>query len=280
MLARSVPSILPEMSFEEAMDVTKIHSVSGKLSGEGILCERPFRSPHHGVSSAALIGGGAGARPGEISLAHNGVLFLDEFPEFTRPVIESLRQPLEDGVVTVSRVSASYTYPSRFTLIVSMNPCPCGNFGSEKPCSCSPLQIQRYLAKISAPILDRLDLHVEMGRISYEEITLDASKEEPSYKVRERVNSARKIQYKRNGAGISNGILDSEGISEHISLDKQTQDIMEEAFIKLGLSARAYYRILKIARTIADLENSTNVLTNHILEALQYRGIEQKYWNR
>lgn len=277
MLARSMPSILPDMNFEEALEVTKIHSISGELGSVGIICERPFRAPHHGVSAAALIGGGSSARPGEISLAHNGVLFLDEFPEFQRQTIESLRQPLEDGFVTVSRVSATCRYPSSFMLIVSMNPCPCGNYGSDKECRCSEIQRNRYLNKISGPLLDRLDIVVEMAGIAYKDIE-SKNKAETSQDVRKRVNKARIVQYKRNGGNKANGMMNAQDIEKHIFLDGETKKLLEVAFERLGLSARAYHRILKVSRTIADLSGSEDIKKEHIMEALSYRGAEIKYW--
>ena len=265
------------MTFNEALEVTKIHSISGELGGEGIICERPFRSPHHGISSAALIGGGANAKPGEISLAHNGVLFLDEFPEFQRQTLESLRQPLEDRFVTVSRVNMTCRYPSAFLLLVSMNPCPCGNYGSDKECRCTNSQRMRYLNKISGPLLDRIDLVIEMSGIAYEDIE---NKEggETSQIVRQRVNKARQIQYKRNQSGIANGMMRPKDIEKHIILDEETKNVLQFAFKRLGLSARAYYRILKVARTIADLYGSKDIEREHIMEALSYRGAEAKYW--
>ncbi len=277
MLARSMPSILPAMNFEESLEVTKIHSICGNLNEEGIVVNRPFRSPHHGVSSAALIGGGALAKPGEISLAHNGVLFLDEFLEFDRKTIESLRQPLEDGFVTVARVNATCKYPSRFMLIVSMNPCPCGNYGSKKECRCTQSQIQRYLNKVSGPMLDRFDLHIEMAGIEYKDIQ-DNKEIEGSKEVRKRVDLARRIQYERNGNNIANGMMKANDIKKHIKVDESIEKTMELAFKRLNLSARAYYRILKVSRTIADIENSKEIKLEHVLEALQYRGMEQKYW--
>ncbi|MBQ9624622.1 MAG: ATP-binding protein, partial [Clostridia bacterium] len=223
------------------------------------------------------VGGGTNARPGEISMAHNGVLFLDEFPEFQRPTIESLRQPLEDGFVTVSRVNATCRYPSSFMLIASMNPCPCGNYGSDKECRCTHTQRAKYLSKISGPLLDRLDIVVEMASINYEDIE---SKEqaETSAMVKERVNKARKLQYKRNGGSMANGVMTPEAINKHIQLDEETKKLLENAFERLGLSARAYYRILKVSRTIADLAESRDICKEHIMEALSYRGAEAKYW--
>lgn len=277
MLARSMPSILPDMTFEESLEVTKIHSISGQLGEKGIICERPFRAPHHGVSSAALIGGGANANPGEISLAHNGVLFLDEFPEFQRSTIESLRQPLEDGFVTVSRVNATCKYPSSFMLIASMNPCPCGNYGSEKECRCSNTQRIRYLNRISGPLLDRIDIVIEMAGISYDDIDTKQSAES-SEAVRKRVNNARSIQVKRNSNGIANGMMGLKDIEKHIVIDDETKNVLRFAFNRLGLSARAYYRILRVSRTIADLSGSKDIEREHIMEALSYRGAEAKYW--
>lgn len=278
MLARSIPSILPDMTFEEALEVTKIHSVSGLLGQAGIISERPFRSPHHGVSCAALVGGGNNARPGEISLSHNGVLFLDEFPEFQRQTIESLRQPLEDGFVTVSRVNMTCKYPSSFMLVISMNPCPCGNFGSDKECRCTHSQRNKYLNKISGPLLDRIDIIVEMSSVSYSDIEDDSSIES-SRDVQRRVNSARRIQQHRNSGEKPNGAMEQKDFEQHVKLDKDTKKVLEYAFERLQLSARSYYRILKVSRTIADLADSEGIKKEHIMEALSYRGVENKYWN-
>lgn len=277
MLARAIPSILPEMTYAEALEVTKIHSIIGATKGAaGLITERPFRSPHHGASAAALIGGGAKALPGEISLAHNGVLFLDEFPEFQRAVLESLRQPLEDGEVTVSRALASATYPARFMLVAAMNPCPCGNRGSRtKPCSCTPTAIRRYAARISGPLLDRIDLHVEMTEVGYREIS-DRKPSEPSAAVRERVVRARAIQEKRfREDGIRlNAQMNGEMIHRYCAPTGESARLLSDAFHKLQLSARAYQRVLKVARTIADIEESEEILPQHYAEAIQYRSME------
>ncbi|MBR0081453.1 MAG: YifB family Mg chelatase-like AAA ATPase [Clostridia bacterium] len=277
MLARAIPSILPEMTFEEALEVTKIHSVTGATKGGvGLITDRPFRAPHHGASAAALIGGGAKALPGEISLAHNGVLFLDEFPEFQRSVLESLRQPLEDGEVTVSRAMATATYPARFMLIAAMNPCPCGNRGSRtKPCTCSPSAIHRYAARISGPLLDRIDLHIEMTEVGYSEIT-ERKPAESSEAIRARVARARAIQAKRfENDGIRlNAQMNGELLRKYCVPTEESERILRNAFNKLQLSARAYQRVLKVARTIADLAESEKILPQHYAEAIQYRSME------
>jgi len=277
MLARSLCGILPELSFEEALEVTKIHSVNGTLQDE-IISSRPFRSPHHPVSAAALTGGGMKVKPGEVSLAHCGVLFLDEFPEFRRDVLEALRQPVEDGFVTVTRVMASVTYPASFMLVASMNPCPCGHYGTDQ-CRCTPLQIQRYLGRISGPLLDRIDMHVEMNPVSFHEMTA-APKGEPSYVIKERVDAARMIQMNRfSDLGIySNSQMDAKAIEMHCKPDALGERILKQAFDGMNLSARAYTRILKVARTIADLAGSKQILGTHIAEAVQYRSLDRKYW--
>ena len=277
MLARSIPSILPELTFKEALQITKIHSVVGatRESG-GIIRERPFRSPHHGASAAALIGGGQQALPGEISLAHFGVLFLDEFPEFRKDVLEALRQPLEDGVVTITRASANATYPADFMLVAAMNPCPCGNYGSRiSQCRCTPFQIQRYQSRISAPLLDRVDLHVEMTEVGYSDISSKAAGES-SLKIRARVNSARQVQRARyEDVGIFfNAQLPNRLIKTYCALDSASESMLRQAFTALKLSARAYHRILKVARTIADLEGEEKISSAHIAEAIQYRSLD------
>ncbi|MBQ7113488.1 MAG: YifB family Mg chelatase-like AAA ATPase [Clostridia bacterium] len=281
MLARSIPSILPELTFEEALEITKIQSVAGTLRGtEGMASERPFRSPHHSASTASLIGGGTRAMPGEISLAHYGVLFLDEFPEFRKETLEALRQPMEDGVVTITRATARSTYPAQFMLVAAMNPCPCGNFGSRTAqCRCSQGQISRYLGRISGPMLDRLDLHVEMSEVGYEDIA-SKSRGEPSAVIRERVNKARSIQverYKKEGI-LFNAQLTSRMTGNFCILDEGAERLLQKAFASLHLSARAYTRILKVSRTIADLEGSEKILAHHVAEAVQYRSLESKYW--
>ncbi len=281
MLARSIPSILPELTFEEALEITKIHSVTGTLRGEnGIVTERPFRAPHHTASAASLIGGGAHAMPGEISLAHYGVLFLDEFPEFRKDTLEAMRQPLEDGFVTITRAAARSTYPAQFMLVAAMNPCPCGNYGSRTAsCRCSTQQIQRYRNRISGPMLDRIDMHVEMGEVGYSDI-VGKSSGESSQTIRERVNAARAVQTKRYaGTGILfNAQLTNRMMNEYCILNSAAESLMKKAFSSLKLSARAYTRLLKVSRTIADLAHSNEIKAEHIAEAIQYRSLESKYW--
>lgn len=280
MLARALNGILPELTFEEALEITKIHSIAGQLhtSDHGLVHQRPFRAPHHSISTAALTGGGLRANPGEVSLAHYGVLFLDELPEFKRDALEALRQPLEDGEVTVSRVNATVTYPASFMLAASMNPCPCGQFGHGE-CRCTPVQIRRYLNRISGPLLDRIDIQVEMGPVAYEHIAGDAQ-EESSADVRQRVNQARRLQrerYQHDGI-FYNAQLDNRLSHLYCKPDKQGELILQHAFTNMGLSARAYGRILKVARTIADLEGSESLQAPHIAEAVQYRSLDRKYW--
>lgn len=277
MLARAVPSIMPNMTFDEALEVAKIHSVAGQLNG--FIYERPFRTPHHSSTMVALTGGGNKAKPGEISLAHNGVLFLDELPEYNRQTLETLRQPLEDGVITVARNAISITYPADFMLIASMNPCPCGNYGSAtQECKCSAAQIHKYLSKLSGPLLDRIDIHVEVDNVTYDELQQD-SVSEPSAVIRERVNKAREIQFRRlSGKGRRcNAQMTSSDIKKYCKLDEQSLRLLKDSFEKLNLSARAYNRILKVARTIADLENAENISAKHVAEALQYRTLDRKY---
>ncbi|MBR6765324.1 MAG: YifB family Mg chelatase-like AAA ATPase [Clostridia bacterium] len=279
MIARAIPSILPTLTFEEALEVTKIHSVSGTLEN-GIITTRPFRAPHHTASMAALSGGGAKAKPGEVSLAHNGVLFLDELPEYSRNALEALRQPLEDGKITVSRVQTSAQYPASFMLVASMNPCPCGNYGSKvNKCTCTTAMIQKYLAKISGPLLDRIDLHVEVDSVTYEELTGDALAE-PSESIRQRVQRAREIQKKRfEGTGIHcNAQMTSEMIAKYCVIDKASQALLERAFTMLNMSARGYNRILKVARTIADLKGDESINAKHLTLAISFRNLDRKYW--
>ncbi len=278
MIARAVPSIMPSLSFSEALEIAKIHSVSGQLDG-GFVYERPFRSPHHSSTMVALTGGGNKAKPGEISLAHNGVLFLDELPEYNRLTLETLRQPLEDGVITISRNAVSVTYPADFMLIASMNPCPCGNYGSATAdCKCTASQIHRYLNKLSGPLLDRIDLHVEVDSVSYDDLQEDSFSED-SETIRNRINKARKIQAERfNGTGRrTNSQMNSADIKKYCKLDKFSLELLKESFEKLNLSARAYNRILKVARTIADLDGAENINVRHVSEALQYRTLDRKY---
>ena len=280
MAARRLATILPDLTFEEAIEITKIYSISGLLKDEGLVKRRPFRSPHHTSSDVALIGGGRIPKPGEVSLAHHGVLFLDELPEFPRKVLEVLRQPIEDGEVTVSRVNATLKYPSKFMFVASMNPCPCGYFGDEThQCTCTQSQIDRYLGKISSPLLDRIDIHIEVKPVKYDELS-SKTECESSETIRERVNRARKRQlerYKKEGI-ISNSELTNKMIKKYVKLDDKAQEIMEFAFKKFNFSARSYNKILKLARTIADLADSDLVLEKHVLEAIQYRTLDKKYW--
>ena len=283
MIAKRIPTILPDLTFEESLDVTKIHSISGILDNNiGIVTTRPFRSPHHTISPTSMIGGGRNPKPGEISLAHNGVLFLDELPEFNRTTLEILRGPLEDKEVTISRLYSKVEYPSNFMLIASMNPCPCGYYGSEeKTCNCSKIAIEKYLNKISGPLLDRIDLHVEVKPVKYQKLNSDI-KPETSNQIKSRVNKARRIQYLRyKNTGIySNAELTPKMIEKYCKIDQQSKTILEQAFNKLGLSARAYSRILKVARTIADLDEKENIEKQHILEAIQYRNLDRKYGDK
>jgi len=274
MLARSIPSVLPDMSFDEALEITKIHSVAGTLGSEGIVTERPFRSPHHTATTVSLCGGGnKTVHPGEISLAHGGVLFLDELPEYKRSSLESLRQPLEDGVITISRAGGTVTYPASFMLCASMNPCPCGNFGSKKRrCVCTPNDIRKYRARISGPLLDRIDIQVEVDGVEYDALISEAQ-EEPSSVVKERADSARKIQRARfeNSEVKTNAEMGERETRVYCKLTTECEEVLKEAFERLHLSARARSRILKVARTIADLELSENITEEHLYEAISYR---------
>ncbi len=281
MLARRIPTILPDLTFEESLEVTKIHSISGLLSKEtSIILTRPFRSPHHTITINSLIGGGKTPRPGEISLAHYGVLFLDELTEFNKNTLEVLRGPLEDREVTISRVNASFTYPCNFMFVASMNPCPCGFHGSkDKECTCSPEAISRYIGKISGPLLDRIDIQIEVTPVKYQKLE-SSSKVENSEEIKKRVDKARKIQldrYKKYGI-FSNSELSPKLSDIFCKLNSESKKIIQDAFERLGLSARGYGRILKVARTIADLDNKENIETNHIAEAIQYRKLDRKYW--
>ncbi|MCH5159739.1 MAG: YifB family Mg chelatase-like AAA ATPase [Clostridiales bacterium] len=277
MLARAVPSIMPSLTFDEALEVAKIHSVSGTL--DGFIYERPFRTPHHSSTTVALTGGGNKARPGEISLAHNGVLFLDELPEYSRQTLETLRQPLEDGTITVARNALSVTYPADFMLIASMNPCPCGNYGSATAeCRCTASQIHRYLSKLSGPLLDRIDIQIEVDNVTYDELQEDAFAES-SFKIRERVNKARDIQLARlsKHGRRCNAQMTSGDIKKYCKLDQQSVNMLKDSFEMLHLTARAYNRILKVARTIADLDGSENITVKHVAESLQFRSLDRKY---
>lgn len=280
MLAKRLPTILPPLQFEEALEITKIHSVAGMTGKAGLVLERPFRSPHHTISEAGLIGGGSYPRPGEVSLAHNGVLFLDELPEFDRSVLEVLRQPLEDKQVTISRAAMTLTFPALFMLVASMNPCPCGYFGSKRECKCSGQQIQRYISKISGPLLDRIDIHVDVPAVEFKELRgKTAPQGESSADIRERVDRAREIQLQRFiSEGIySNSAMASRQIRKFCELDAPSETLLEKAMARQGLSARAHDRILKVARTIADLEGSANIQPNHIGEAIGYRSLDKNY---
>jgi magnesium chelatase family protein len=280
MLAKRIPTILPPITFEEALETTKIHSVAGYTDARGLLTIRPFRSPHHTVSDAGLIGGGSIPRPGEVSLAHNGVLFLDELPEFERNVLEVLRQPLEDQKVTISRAAMSLTFPSTLMLVGAMNPCNCGHYGDPtRECRCTQTQIQRYISKVSGPLLDRIDIHINIPAVKVSELSAQESGES-SAEIRERVVRARQIQHDRfSGDHIyCNAQMPPRMIRLNCPLDPSSQKMLERAIMKLGLSARAYDRILKVSRTIADLEGSERVAEKHISEAVQYRTLDRNYW--
>lgn len=274
MLARRIPTILPDLTFEEALEITKLHSIAGCLKSEiGIMKERPFRTPHHTISAISMAGGGRVPKPGEISLAHYGVLYLDELPEFKRETLEVLRGPLEEKKVTISRVWASLTYPCNFMLIASMNPCPCGYYGSGvKECTCTPNTIQRYLARISGPLLDRIDIQMRVKPVEYKSLE-NNGKGEKSKDIKQRVNQARQIQQKRykQYSILENSELTPKLIEKYCQLDTQGKKLLEKAFSTLELSARAYTRILKVARTIADLDGKETIGVKHIAEAIQYR---------
>ena len=281
MLAQRMPSILPDLSFDEALEVTKIHSIAGLLpKDQPLILNRPFRSPHHTISSAGLSGGGSTPKPGELSLAHNGILFLDELPEFRRDSLEVLRQPLEDGNVTISRVNATLTYPCNIMLIASMNPCKCGYFGdSRRHCTCTPTQVNRYRSRISGPLLDRIDIQVEVSNVDYEDLS-STENSETSAEIKKRVNKTRKLQLERykDYNIYSNSQLDAGMLKKFCPLGEEENAILRAAFDNLGLSARAHSRILKVARTIADLEGSENIKSEHIAEAIQYRSLDRKYF--
>ncbi len=283
MLARRLPSILPPMTLEEALEATKIHSVAGKLgSTSGLLTQRPFRAPHHLTSQVALIGGGQSPQPGEVSLAHNGILFLDELPKFGGNVLEVLRQPLEDKKITVSRARYSVEYPANFSLVASMNPCPCGFYNHPtKECTCPPSAVHRYMSRISGPLLDRIDLHIEVTPVPLAEM-ISERQEESSEAVRERVIRARKIQSERfRGLGIhTNSMMNSKMLRDFCPLDERSRALLERAMAQLNLSARAHDRIIKVARTIADLAGEENINVTHISEAITYRTLDRESWGR
>lgn len=284
MLARRLPTIQPDLSLEEALDITRVYSISGLLPPEvPLLVQRPFRSPHHTVSDVALIGGGSYPRPGEVSLAHHGVLFLDELPEFSKNALEVLRQPVEEGGVTIARASASVRYPSRFMLVAAMNPCPCGYYTDPaKECACTPSQIRKYLGKISGPLLDRIDIHLEVPAVKFQELSGPA-RPESSSAIRERVRAARRRQEQRLAGvrGVTlNAHMGPKQIREHCRLNAEGHALIQKAIEHLHLSARAYHRILKVARTIADLEGTREIRPEHLGEAVQYRSLDRRYWGR
>ena len=290
MLAKRLPTILPPLEFEEAIEITKIHSVAGLTGKAGLIVERPYKSPHHTVSQAGLIGGGSIPKPGEVSLAHLGVLFLDELPEFDRSVLEVLRQPMEDKTVTISRAATSLTFPANFTLVASMNPCPCGYFGSSRECKCSPMQIQRYVGKISGPLMDRIDIHIDVPAVKFKELRgHEVPQGDSSEEIRDRVMRARDIQLQRfagrnadgpvRSSGIySNSAMSPKQIRQFCALDLECEQLLEKAMLRQGLSARAHDRILKVSRTIADLDASEKIQPGHISEAINYRSLDRNYW--
>jgi magnesium chelatase family protein len=283
MLAKRLATILPPMSLDEALETTKIHSVAGKVKGQiGLITQRPFRKPHHTISDIGLIGGGSYPQPGEISLAHNGVLFLDELPEYKRQVLEVLRQPLEDRTVNISRAKFSIDYPAGFMLIAAMNPCPCGYYNHpEKECVCGPGVVQRYLNKISGPLLDRIDIHIEVTPVSFEELTQDIPIE-GSKEIRKRVEVARNIQkqrYRTREGMHCNAQMSKQEFDLFCKLDETGNQILKKAMDNLGLSARAYDRILKVARTIADLDGAEIIESSHLAEAIQYRSLDRNNWS-
>lgn len=281
MLAKRLPSILPEMSFDEQLETTKLYSIAGELpSGVQLITKRPFRSPHHTISPQGLAGGGHNPRPGEISLAHNGVMFMDEFPEFDRRAKEALCQPLEDGKITIARTSATVSYPSNLMVVAAMNPCPCGYFGHPtRECTCTQAARKKYKDRISGPIIDRIDLHIEVEPVDYEKLS-SKGREETSAEIRKRVNKAREIQRERfKGTSVScNAKMSPKMTKEYCLLSEEASGLLKMSFDKLGLSARAYDKILRIARTIADLEESENIEFAHVAEAIQYRSLDRKYW--
>lgn len=281
MLAKRIPSILPDMTFQESLEVTKLYSIAGALPDNvSLIKTRPFRSPHHTISAAAISGGGRVPRPGELSLSHHGVLFLDELPEFPRVSMEAMRQPIEDGVITVSRVSGSLTYPCEVMLVCAMNPCPCGYYGHPtKTCTCKSGAAQKYLAKVSGPLLDRLDIHIEVPQVDFKKLSAD-EKGESSAEIKKRVNKARAIQIKRfDGTNITCNAKMSPSMTRQVcKLDEQSKKMLERCFETMGLSARAYDKILRVARTIADLDGSENIELVHVTEAVQYRALDRKFW--
>jgi magnesium chelatase family protein len=284
MMAKRLPSILPPLSLSESLETTKIHSVAGKLSkNDSLIATRPFRSPHHTISQVAMVGGGSNPQPGEISLAHNGLLFLDELPEFNRSVLEVLRQPLEDRHISISRAKYSLDYPASFMLVASMNPCPCGYYNHpDIECTCHPGAVNKYLAKVSGPLMDRIDLHIEVTPLSHSALA-EKTLGESSETIRKRVIAARKIQEERykDYKGIHcNAQMTTKLFRQYCDIDQECQDLMKVAMDRLGLSARAYDRILKVARTIADLDNSERITATHLSEAINYRSLDRESWGR
>jgi len=282
MLAKRIPTIIPPLSLEEAIDTTKIHSIAGVLDAEkSFVSTRPFRAPHHTISDIGLLGGGTFPNPGEVSLAHNGVLFLDELPEFKRSALEVMRQPLEDGKVTVSRAAGSVTFPSEFMLVAAMNPCPCGYFGDlKRECRCGPVQVQRYRQRISGPLLDRIDLHIEVPAVEYRDVASQRA-EESSAAIRERVVRARERQQERfrNDSKVNcNARMATRQLKQHCKLSQDSQELIRVAMSELNLSARAYDRILKVSRTIADLDRKAEIAPEHVSEAIQYRTFDRTLW--
>lgn len=282
MLAKRLPTIIPPLSLQEALETTKIHSVAGKIDkNAGVVAKRPFRSPHHTISNVGLVGGGTNPQPGEISLAHNGVLFLDELPEFQRTVLEVMRQPLEDRCITVSRARYSIEYPANFMLVASMNPCPCGNYNHpEKPCMCASGVVQKYLSRISGPLLDRIDIHIEVVPVPFAQLS-DTRQSENSATIRERVMAARKVQEQRFAAERHvhcNAMMPSRLLKKYCKLDEACTALLKTAVEQVGLSARAYDRILKVSRTIADLEHEPHITPDHVSEAIQYRSLDREGW--
>ena len=281
MLAKRIPTILPDLSFEEALEISKIYSIAGLLpSKTPLITKRQYRAPHHTISKSSLIGGGQIPKPGEISLAHFGVLFLDELTEFNKSTLEVLRGPLEDGIVTIGRVNATLTYPCNFMFVASMNPCPCGFYGSkDKECTCTQNMIDKYIGKISGPLLDRIDIHIEVSPVRYDNLNSNAQIEK-SEQIKKRVNRAREVQRERYKEYkiYSNSELTPKLMEKYCKLNENSKRILKAAFDNLGLSARAYGRILKVARTIADLDSKENIEEKHIAEAIQYRSLDRKYW--
>lgn len=282
MLARRLPTILPPFTFEEALETSVVHSVAGLTTGSGLVATRPFRAPHHTVSDAGLVGGGAPPRPGEVSLAHNGILFLDELPEFDRNVLESLRQPLEDGNVTISRATTTLTYPARVMLVAALNPCPCGRWGDPTgQCRCTPMQIQRYVSRISGPLLDRIDIQIEVPALAFSELVSESTAES-SADIRRRVLEARerqRVRFRRASDRVwANAHMSARMVRSHCRIDDAARARLEEAVRRMGLSARAYHRILKVARTIADLAGRDRLATQDISEAIRYRSLDRNFW--